>query len=430
MSLRMQAKTNLISRAINTILWGNSVALTWTWGIGLFFAVQVAIQFGFTALIAFATIDAVGLSLFGIVNAWITSKYSSGEEFEKEFLKQAANFKFALLFYQFLAITLTIFCCLKYITLPLGIFSFLVGMMFIGAVIFLGEEFPINKIKYSHAAYSVIILISLWALLDSRLFSHDSMISAAFSSDDTGLIAKLSLNPEHLSWFERAFNYSGLFHFSSQFATLMFWVPIVLGFLCGPWLDLQNWQRVVQIKKENTSISKSYIVAGVIFWLILMADGMIALACHLYGQTALPELLAGLSTIDNSSLLFSAKSTITQVLQWEPGFNYLLSFYMLFVGFAALSTFDSGYIAYKWYVDSLLKDSKNLILSFVPVKFLNSGILWFTLCVVSAIVTLHFTEAGKFIARFDPTLERFFRFELEYYLAFFASFFSLFCGAV
>ncbi len=422
----MQAKPNLISKAVNTILWGNSVALTWTWGIGLFFSVQVAIQFGFQALIAFATIDAVGLTLFGLINAKIVSNYNSGEEFEKEFLKQAANFKFALLFYQFLAITLTIFCCLKYITLPLGIFSFLVAMMFIGAVIFLGEEFPINKIKYSHAAYSVIIFIALWVLLDSKLFSNNSLISAGFSSDDTSLVAQLSFNQGHLSWFEQAFNYVPLFQFKSAFAYYMFWIPIVLGFLCGPWLDLQNWQRVVQIKKENTSIAKSYIVAGLIFWLVLMADGMIALACYTYGQTAFPEQLASLSTIDSSSLLFSAKSTITQVLKWEPSFNYLLSFYMTFVGFAALSTFDSGYITYKWYTESILKDSKNLIFSFVPVKLLNSGILWFTFCVVSAICTLHFTEAGRFIARFDPNLERFFRFELEYYLAFFASFFLVY----
>ncbi len=422
----MQAKSNFISRATNTILWGNSVALTWTWGIGLFFAVQVAIQFGFQALIAFVTIDALGLTLFGLINAKITSHYASGEEFEKEFLKQAANFKFALLFYQFLAITLTIFCCLKYITLPLGIFSFLVAMMFIGAVIFLGEEFPINKIKYSHAAYALIMFVSLWVLLDSKLFSNDSLISAVFNSDDTGLVAKVSLNQETLSWFEKAFNYPGLFHFKSALAYYMFWIPILLGFLCGPWLDLQNWQRVVQIKKENTSVAKSYIVAGLIFWLVLMADGMIALACYMYGQTTFPEVLASLSHIDSSSLLFSAKSTITQVLKWEPSFNYLLSFYMTFIGFAVLATFDSGYITYKWYTESILKDSKNLIFSFVPVKLLNSGILWFTFCVVSAICTLHFTEAGKFIARFDPNLERFFRFELEYYLAFFASFFLVY----
>ncbi len=422
--------SKVLAKSFNSLLWGNSVAMTWTWGIGLFFAVQVAIQFGFQALIAFATIDAVGLALFGVINAWITRNYASGEEFEQEFLKQASNFKFAFLFYQFLAITLTIFCCLKYVTLPLGIFSFLVAMMLIGAVIFLGEEFPITKIKYSHAIYAVIVFASLWVMLDSHLFSNGSLISAVLSSDDAGLFARVSFNHGHLSWFDQAFNYLALYQFKSSFSMFMFWVPVLLGFLCGPWLDLQNWQRVVQIKKENTSVAASYVIGGLIFWMVLMADGMIALACYNYGQAAFPEALANLSNIDSSSLLFSAKSIITQVLLLDPSLNYLLSFYMLFVGFAVLSTFDSGYIAYEWYTAATLKDSKSLIFSFVPIRLLNSGIPWFTFCVISAIVTLHFTEAGKFFARFDPKLEGFFRFELEYYLAFFASFFLVYSVAV
>lgn len=414
-----------LTRSWNSILWGNSVALTWTWGLGLFFAVQVAIQFGFEALVRFATIDAVGLSLFGIVNSYIVKQSQNPQEFEAKFLRQAKNFKFALLFYQFIAITLTIYCLLKYITLPLGIFSILVAMMLIGAVIFLGEEFPINRIKYSHAIYSVIIIAAALVLINSPLFSQESLIKAALSSGAQGLKAELSLSPGFLSWFEQAKLYQPLYQFKTGLLEFGYWIPVLLGFLCGPWLDIQNWHKVVQINKEGNSITGSYIVGGLIFWLIIMLDGSLALACYELGHKT-PELLANASTLDPSSILYPVKDTITQVLSNSPNFHYLLGAYMIFVGLAALATFDSGYIAYRWYTEDLVKDAKGLIFTFIPSSLVSSAIPWFTLCIIAAITTMHFTEFGKFVANFDPSLIRFFRFELEYYIAFFASFFLVY----
>ena len=136
----------LIKRFSKTSLWGISVALAWTWGIGLFFAVQSAIQFGITGLIAFASINAFGLTMFGVVNGFIAKKYKSPQAYETGFLARAANFRFAFLIYQFLALTLTLFAILKYVTLPLGVLSILVCVVFIGATIFLGEEFDIRRI--------------------------------------------------------------------------------------------------------------------------------------------------------------------------------------------------------------------------------------------------------------------------------------------
>ncbi|MDA0771676.1 MAG: acyl-CoA thioesterase [Cyanobacteria bacterium] len=416
---------NPLMKSWNNLLWGNSVALTWTWGLGLFFAVQVAIQFGFNDLIKFATIDAVGLTIFGLVNHQLIKKSQNPEEFENKFLTQAKSFKFALLFYQFVAITLTIYCLLKYITLPLGIFSFLVGMMLIGAVIFLGEEFPITRIKYLHAFYAVIMLTAALIILNSELFSSESMIKAALSSGSQGLKAELSLTPGLLGWFNDASQYPGLYQFKNGISEFAYWIPVLLGFLCGPWLDLQNWHRVVQINKEGGSVAKSYIIGGLIFWCVIMVDGSLALACHQFGQSH-AGLITSLSTIDPSSLLYPVKDTITQVLSNYPDFNILLGSYMVFIGLAALATFDSGYIAYKWYTESLVKDAKGLIFTFIPSTLISSAIPWFTLCIVAAISTMHFTEFGKFIASFDPNLIQFFRFELEYYVAFFASFFLVY----
>lgn len=413
-------------KSLKTILWGNSVALAWTWGIGLFFSVQVAIQFGFDALIKFATIDAVGLTLFGVINDQIANKYKTAEAFEASFLAKAKNFKFGLLFYQFLAISLTLYVCMKYVTLPIGILSILVAGVFIGATIFLGEEFSISRIKYSHAAFGMVILASLLVLINSDLFNSESIFKAALSSNHGGLKAELDFSHGFLTWIEQAQNYVPLYTFKSPVYYWAFGVPLVVGFLCGPWLDLQNWQRVIQIRKEGLSCTSAYIIAGVIFWTILVIDGSIAIACYQYARENLNQVVESLSSLDPHSFFYSVKNIITLTFSSEPKFEILLGFYMIFVGVSALATFDSGYIAYKWYADSLLKDSKSIILSFVPSWLIGSPILGFFACIVTATVTMHFSEFGKFISQFDSSLEKFFRIELEYYLAFFAAFFVIY----
>ncbi len=38
-------------RWLNALLWGNSVALAWMWGLGLFFSVQMTFMFGLEGLL-------------------------------------------------------------------------------------------------------------------------------------------------------------------------------------------------------------------------------------------------------------------------------------------------------------------------------------------------------------------------------------------
>lgn len=388
---------------LKTVLWGNSVALAWTWGIGLFFSVQIAIQFGFYALLAFATINALGLGLFGVMNGVISKKYQTAENFENAFLSKAKNFKFPFLLYQFLAITLTIFACLKYVSLPLGLLSILVCIMFIGAVIFLGEEFSIKTIKFSHAIFGFTAIGSLIYLFNSQIiFPNHEFIKPEF------FIAMAKLPQDN---------------FIYSFA---FWIPVIVGFIFGPWLDLQHWQRAIAIKKEGLSLSFSYISGALIFWSIIMADGILALACFNFNAPLSESIINSVSNISSSSLLFPFKSMITQVLHSSPELHFLLSAYIIFVFISALATLDSGYIAFKWYASSIMKDSRSLVLTVIPERFISSPIPWIFLCIITATTTIHFSEFGKFIAKFDNSLEKFFRFELEYYMAFYASFFIMY----
>ncbi len=395
---------NFLSKSFKTLLWGNSIALAWTWGIGMFFSVQMAVQFGLRGLLIYSAINATGLALFGIINAYLARKQTAAE-LETRFMAVASKFKFALLFYQVMAITLTLFTVLKYVSLPLGVLSILVAVTFIGATIFIGEEFSIRKLKYIHFFYSIAIAASLWALLDSELFATQ------FSWTSLPL-------PEPLM--------TGLVKLHPPVYEYAFWVPVLVGFAFGPWLDLQHWQRVIQIKKENLPVGISYAFGGLIFFSIIVIDGIIALAAYEYFPAVLGLNKINATLHTQSTLMLQAKDIITQVLNIHPQLNMLLSFYVTFVVLGAISTFDSGYVALKWYLTKLLADSKSIVFSFVPKSLFSSPIPWFLACTVIATTTMHFSELGKIAMRFDPKLEKFFRFELEYYMGFFAVFFIMY----
>ena len=67
------------SRWFDTLLWGNSIALSWMWGLGLFFSVQFTTQFGLFGLLTFAIPNALGLLAFGLVTHHIARREAGSE---------------------------------------------------------------------------------------------------------------------------------------------------------------------------------------------------------------------------------------------------------------------------------------------------------------------------------------------------------------
>lgn len=57
-----------------------------------------------------------------------------------------------------------------------------------------------------------------------------------------------------------------------------FFVPILVGLLLGPWLDIQQWQRAIQIRRENSNIRTAYLFGGAFFFLILLFHGTLGLS--------------------------------------------------------------------------------------------------------------------------------------------------------
>src|SRR5690606_39771878 len=90
-----------------------------------------------------------------------------------------------------------------------------------------------------------------------------------------------------------------------------FLVPILCGFLVGPWLDIQQWQRAIQIRREKSSIRTAYDVGGLIFFGILLFHGTLALA--IVGEGFRLDIIDTLILPANDGL-FHAKDAIVRFL--------------------------------------------------------------------------------------------------------------------
>lgn len=362
----------LIQKSLKSSLWGVSIALSWTWGLGLFFCVQMALQFGLSGLLLFAIPNAIGLFLFGFVTQRVARNDDRAKDFERHFFSASWSLRFIFLLYQFVAIALTFFAIFRYLLIPLGVRIELAVMLVFGAALILGEHFPINKIKFTHLVMFGLILLSMVGI--------------------TGGFAYY-LKANELVW-ELAPGQTSIISWSY----LGFFVPILCGFLVGPWLDLQQWQRAIQIHREKGSIRQSYLFGSMIFFCILVFHGVFALSVMSVGGDALVA-----PAVDG---LFHAKEAVVQfVFLQDFGAGWVLkTCYFTFLALCILTTLDSGYVSLKWQLKELTRKSDHIIFSLVGEKLIGSPIMIMLPAVVVAVVgtLLHW--------------------ELEYFIGFYGSF--------
>ena len=358
-----------IPRALGAVLWGISVALSWMWGLGLFFSVQFTTQFGLFGLLTFAIPNFLGLLIFGLVTHHLARRESGSESLAKFFASWSRPFRLVFFLYQLLAITLTIFAFIRYAWAPLGfrpelLYLPLTMLVVLAAAILFGEEFDIKRIKFSHGALFLLLVPALVILTVHTLSKGTGPLT----------IPKLPTN----DW-----NYWG------------YAVPIIIGFLVGPWLDLQQWQRAIQMHRERVSIAAGYIIGSLLFFGLILWHGITALWAlnwgagefirvgitgHNYGQEVL-------------TMVFSNASSWT------------FAAYAVFICVCVLTTLDSGYIALKWFLQSNASTSNHPIFSLVPPKLLTSPIPAYLLAGIVAV-------AGVML-----------KFELEFFMIFYATFF-------
>ena len=373
-------------RWLNALLWGNSVALAWMWGLGLFFSVQISFMFGMRGLLMFAVPNAIGLALFGWLTQIVANKHQGGHESLALFFdKFAKPFRLIFYIYQIVALSLTVFALVKYLFVPLlatfeGFTGNAVVALAVAMAVFVllavgclfGEEFGIRKIKAGHALLGVLLL----ACVITVLFSLSPL---DIGDGVLGLGARYGYT-ENRFW--------GLA------------VPLVVGLLVGPWLDLQHWQRAIQIHRENTSIRLSYVFGGLIFFCLLMFHGFLAMWVMGHSSQSI-ELAA--STLDD--LVYGHHLVVEYFSKGFSGNSWVPTAYFGFLVICVMTTLDSGYVALKWFLEKNVEKSDNMLLSIIPKQIVCSPIPTF---VVLAIITL----IGFFA-----------KFEVEYFMVFYASFF-------
>ncbi|NBQ55720.1 MAG: acyl-CoA thioesterase, partial [Verrucomicrobia bacterium] len=248
------------------------------------------------------------------------------------------------------------------------LYLLLTVLVILAAATLFGEEFDIRRIKYSHGVLGLIALAAvlvLWVQLPN-IGNGKPMMTGA--------------NP---------------------FMGLNFWgyaVPICVGLILGPWLDLQQWQRAIQIQREGKSPLISYLAGGSLFFVLLLAHGSLAL--WVAGQSGVVPMRQG---IDG---LAYGEDGITRFL-WGVAAAHPWAFgaYVVALFVMTLTTLDSGYICLRWYLSKSGGASRSFPLSLLPEPLLASPL-------PALVFTGLFTVAAVWL-----------KLELEYFMIFYATFF-------
>lgn len=398
-------------RWLNALFWGNSVALAWMWGLGLFFSVQMTFMFGLQGLFLFAVPNALGLMLFGFLTQIVANRHGGGKESLALFFDRFSKpFRLIFYLYQVVALTLTVFALSKYLFGSLELVPQSLKWLYLIMVVFVvlaagclfGEEFGISRIKFGHAGLGLLLLVCVAVVV----FSLNPLV------------------PETVGW-EAALPTAWTGPDMLGYA-----IPLLVGLLVGPWLDLQHWQRAIQIHRENASIRASYIVGGLVFFAMLLFHGF--LAAWVLGK-------GGVEMTVVSGIAKDGAAVAREVFRYAPSMDavdvgldkfvyahqlvvkyidalpeaskgLLPVAYFTFLGICALTTLDSGYIALKWFLGANLGKSQNILIGMLPKRLLESPIP--TFLVIFAITLIGLAA----------------RLELEYFMVFYASFFVGYAG--
>jgi acyl-CoA thioesterase FadM len=274
--------------------------------------------------------------------------------------------------YQILAITLTIFALIRYVWQPLGLqpdvlYLPLVLLIVLAAAVLFGEEFNIKRIKFSHGALALVAAAAIVTILLSL---------GKFAPVSQAQLPKLPVG----NW--------------------DFWgyvVPICIGFLVGPWMDLQQWQRAIQMHRERVSVAWGYVFGSVEFFALLLFHGGLALWAQGLGASAFVRHgLANYTYGQDMLMRFFYENIAAHPVVFVA--------YCVFVVVCILTTLDSGYIAFRWFLQSNVNTSNHAIFALIPNRLVTSPIPVLVFC---GIVALASAVLGL---------------ELEYFMIFFGTF--------
>ncbi len=289
-----------------------SVASSWLWGLGFFYSIHVTLTYGALGFLLFAIPNAVGLALFGVV-------LERRSDLPKWWARVRARYLGFLILYQVAAVAITLFAA------GVGFFAILAGDAAGGAVIVLaivgclfGHLLGLGGLRRAHAP---LLIAGIASAIYVVWFLHG--VPAPTIPHDTSL--------------------------DRRFAGLV--LPTLVGFLLGPWLDVQQWQRAVAIRAVGRSVGRTYLVGAAMFFGLLCVNAMLATSAGLVSlripSDGIPEAVGAVTSAASVSGL-------------------ALIAFGIWVVIAMGSTLDSFYVASRAMLIEAYRASNNPLLALLP----------------------------------------------------------------
>lgn len=312
-----------------SLVWSPTIALSWLWGLGFFYAIHVTVLYGLPGFLAFALPNALGLGLFGCV----LDRFGPRAGLRAAFERLAARYGGVLLAFQVMAVAITLFAfSADYLRPLIGGLVLPVTLLLALVAAATGHVLRIQDFKALHGillAVGVLLAIAALILMPP---GGAGRVSPVLPPRFYGLI-----------------------------------VPSLVGFLLGPWLDLQHWQRALRIREEGASITRAYAAGGLLFFCLIginavIASGLPAAALH-QSFDGIPEAPASLAAG------FAAAGPAAAGAAWLFG---------LWAAIAVASTLDSAYAATRWFLVFATTRSKNPVFALLPKPLVQTP-LWMLL---------------------------------------------------
>ncbi|KMO40391.1 thioesterase [Methylobacterium variabile] len=324
----------MLSQFLRSATWAPTIALSWFWGLGFFYAIHVTLTYGWLGFVAFAVPNAVGLGLFG----WILG--APGRSPDK--ITATIQGPYAVLFLacQFLAVAITIFGFAAYAWTPVfgreTVFG-LIALVLVACSI--GHALPLRSIRTLHGI----------ALIPAVCAGLVALAGVATGLGGSGV---------------------PISSFDARFYGLA--LPSLVGFLLGPWMDVQQWQRAVEIQRAGASVRLAYATGAILFLGLLTINALLASAAGL-GEPVL-----------SSDGLPGAYAAVAQAIARDHLTGVTVAF-LIWTVVAAATTIDSFYCATRWLMMAITTRSNSPLLAFVPAALVSSPI-WILLAALAAAV--------------------------------------------
>ncbi len=309
-----------------SLAWSPTIALTWLWGLGFFYSMHVTFTYGWPGFLAFAVPNAAGLALFGCG----IDRFGP-PDLQARFDAVAGRCSGVLLAYQVAAVGITLFAiAADYLHPLLGNLALPTVLLLAVTASAVGHIARVQDFRALHAAMLAAGLALAATALATMPATPTTHRAAAFDSRTYGLL-----------------------------------LPGLVGFLLGPWLDLQQWHRALRMRHDGVSVARAYAAGGLLFFALISVNAGFA--------TTLPDVATLQRGFDGVA---EASSALARTLAAAGPAGALPAWlFGLWTAIAVASTIDSAYAATAWFLAARVRRSNSPILALVPAGLVQSP-LW------------------------------------------------------